>query len=103
MSLNYAIDALYDTGWSAADSTECERAPDGRAYPTLERVRLELSAEGVTLSIRRVEEFDCCRAEISDQRGGAISAVVGQTGEEAAVFALAQFRRALSTHAAATR
>lgn len=93
MGLDFAIDELYATGWSTLDSTGCAHAPSGRVYPLIERVRAEFAQRGCTLTIRFVQLFDCFRAEWTDAAGAPAGAVVGQSEEEAAVYALAQFRR----------
>ena len=43
MSLMYAIDELYEAGWVGGDVGACERASDGRAYPTVESVQEEFA------------------------------------------------------------
>ena len=93
MGLDYAIDELYATGWSAVDSKGCEHAPDGRVYPGVERVKDYFARCGCSLSIRFVDLFDCHRAEWTDDSGAPAGAVVGQTETEAAVYALSQLRR----------
>lgn len=95
MGLNFALDELYATGWSALDSAGCSHLADGRPYPTAARVRREFEAGGHALLIRQVQVFDCYRAEWSDGAGMPRGAVVGQTEDEAAVYALAQLRRQL--------
>lgn len=94
MGLEFAVDELYGTGWTPLDTTECGRLGDGRAYPTRERVRREISGAGCAFELKHVQLFDCYRAEWSGEDGEAIGAVVGQTADEAAVYALSQFRRA---------
>lgn len=96
MSINFAIDALYAAGWSTLDSTGCITAPDGRVYPALDRLGREFAAVGYDLRIRRVEEFDCFRAEWSRPGSKADGAVVGETETEAGVYALAQTLRSLA-------
>lgn len=93
MGLDFAIDQLFATGWSALDTTGCE-FHGGRCYPGLGRVMREFAASGADLSLRRIDLFDCFRAEWRDAAGRALGGVVGQTEIEAAVYALAQFRRA---------
>jgi len=93
MGLEYAIDELYATGWTAQDSSGCQHAPDGRPFPGVQRVQDEFARAGYTLTLRYVDLFDCHRAEWRDA-GGAAGAVVGQTEEEAAVYALGRLRRA---------
>jgi hypothetical protein len=92
MGLDLAIERLYATGWSGLDSQGCVYDPSGRPYPTIERVRRELADAGYTLVISEVPEFDCCRAQWRDASDNVSGAVVGQSAEEAAVFALAQCR-----------
>lgn len=93
MGLDFAIEELFSTGWSALDSTGCSSAPDGRLYPGVDRVRREFEAAGYELTLRRIDLFDCCRAEWRLPNGQAVGAVVGQSESEAAVYALAQMRR----------
>ena len=97
MGLDFAIDELYATGWSALDSAGCLHGPDGRSYPGVPRVRAEFARRGFDLQIRFVQLFDCHRAEWRDGAGVAAGAVVGQTEAEAAVYALAQLRRQTAT------
>ncbi len=96
MGLDFAIDELLATGWSALDSTGCEHRSDGRAYPRVPRVSDEFKAAGFELTVRHVQLFDCYRAEWRDGTGRPAGAVVGQSDTEAAVYALAQLRRQLA-------
>lgn len=94
MGLDFAIDELYSTGWAGLDSSGCGFDTDGRAYPTLASVTAQFERAGFALSVRRVDLFNCFRAEWTDaSTGESVGSVVGQTGEEAAVYALAQLRR----------
>ncbi|MGP1308768.1 MAG: hypothetical protein ACTS27_01045 [Phycisphaerales bacterium] len=94
MGLDFAIDELMATGWSALDTTGCEHTPEGRVYPGVLRVQREFANAGHELSIRYVQLFDCHRAEWADASGAPAGAVVGAGEREAAVYALAQFRKA---------
>ena len=100
MGLSFALDELQATGWSDLDSTGCAYDVDGRAYPTVARVRLELASAGFELAITKVAKFNCYRAEWHEAGGPtddhAQTAVVGHTEAEAAVYALAHVRRSLS-------
>lgn len=91
MGLDFAIDELYATGWLPLDTSGCKRAPDGRAYPSLERAQREFAQQGFELAVRHVPAFGCYQAEWSgaDEPG----AVVGHSEEEAVVYAFSQFRR----------
>lgn len=93
MGLDFAIDELYATGWSALDTAGCEYHSDGRTYPTVERVRRAFAEQGFELTTRHVQLFDCYRAEWRDAAGHPCGAVVGQRESEAAVYALSQWRR----------
>jgi hypothetical protein len=92
MGLDFAIDELYATGWTAMKSSGCKHHA-GRAYPTLERVRDEFQQAGFEVTLHHVQLFDCYRAEWRDSSGNAAGAVVGRSDAEAAVYALSQMRR----------
>ena len=96
MGLEFAIEQLYATGWSALDTRGCGRLSDGRAYPEPDRVSEEFAEAGFSFSIKHIQLFDCYRAEWQDQAGGGSGSVVGHTVDEAAVFALSQMRRSLA-------
>jgi hypothetical protein len=93
MGLDFAIDELYATGWSALDSSECSHHADGRTFPSVERIKREFGDAGFALSVRHIQLFDCYRAEWTDANGRAEGAVVGRSESEAAVYALSQLRR----------
>lgn len=96
MGLDFAIDELYETGWDASDGSDCSPHTDGRAVPSVGRVRREFQEAGYTLAVRHVALFDCYQAEWRDGAGAACGAVVGRTEAEAAVYALSQLRRTLA-------
>ena len=98
MGLDFAIDELYATGWTGLDSSGCEFHADGRAFPSIDRVRRSFEEAGYTLTIRHIQLFDCFRAEWRDASNDG-GAVVGQTEREAAVYALSQLRRQLAATA----
>lgn len=100
MGLNFAIDALYATGWTP-DPTGCKRSPDGRHYPDEQAVRSAFAAQGCDLTIRHIQLFDCYRAEWRDPAAALAGAVVGQTAEEACVYAMSQLRRQMLATAGA--
>lgn len=93
MGLDFAIDELYATGWSALDTTDCDYLADGRCYPRPARVKREFAEMGYELTLRHVQLFACHRAEWRSPAGDQFGAVVGQGESEAAVYALAQLRR----------
>lgn len=95
MNLEFAIDRLYETGWTpwGADAEALEALPDGRWYPSVRQVRREFQREGLDLSLKQNLMFNCCRAawrKPGDSREA--GTVVGSCEREAAVFALAQLR-----------
>lgn len=96
MGIDFAIDELYATGWSALDSSGCERSSSGRWIPSVARVRGEFDRTGYSLSITHAQLFDCYRAAWTDSNGEPVGAVVGSTEHEAAVYALSQLRRQLA-------
>lgn len=96
MELAIAIDELYAAGWSTLDSAGCEFGPDGRLFPGLKRIVAEFEAAGFDFTLRRVEVFDCFRAQWGTPGGEAAGGVVGRTEAEAAVYALAQLRRSFA-------
>jgi len=91
--LDFAIDLLYAGGWNPGDGRECEQHPDGRAYPTIERVQRELRDLGHELEITHVQLFDCHRASWTDEEGRPAGAVVGSSEAETAIDALARVRQ----------
>jgi hypothetical protein len=105
MGLDFAIDELYATGWTALDSSGCLRHTDGRWYPGVTRVTSEFKSSGFDLSVRHIQLFDCFRAEWKDAIGTPSGAVVGRTQAEAAVYALSHMRRraAAAAHAEPAR
>lgn len=93
--LNFALEELKTTGWSDLDSTGCTYDADGRAYPTVARVRQEFSAAGFDLTVRHADAFGVYRAEWTSAGGESEGSAVGLSEDEAAVFALAKLRRSL--------
>jgi hypothetical protein len=95
MALEYAIESLYASGWSAMDTRGCSHAADGRMVPSVQRVSEEFESKGYALRLQYVQLFDCYRAQWLDDSGGLLGAVVGQSEVETAVYALSQLRRSL--------
>jgi len=95
MDLTFALDELLATGWSCLDSAGCTYGPDGRAFPTVGRVQQEFAAAGFELSLTKVAKFDCFRAEWRETGAAGLhsDSVVSRSETDAAVYALAQFRR----------
>jgi hypothetical protein len=93
MNLEFAVDRLYETGWTPWGGEDVEALPDGRWYPSVRQVRAEFAREGLELSLKQNLIFNCCRAAWG-KRGEPREAgtVVGSCEREAAVFALAQLR-----------
>ena len=99
MGIDFAIEELYQTGWSALDTSGCEPDDTGRWIPTVQRVIAEFAADGLSLELKHVQLFDCFRAEWSDASGSPRGGVVGQSEIEAAVYALAQLRKTAARQA----
>jgi hypothetical protein len=107
MNLEFSVDKLYETGWQselptgASPPSGLERLPDGRYYPSVLKIQEIFASHGHELAIRYVQLFECYRASWSDRSGAPAGAVVGSDEREAAVYALAQFRKNLAAHPAA--
>lgn len=98
MGLAYALDELLATGWSGLDSTGCAYDLDGRTYPTPARVQQEFAQVGFSLTVQKVDKFNCFRASWREVGHAAdAGAVVSHSEPEAAVYALAHLRRSLVT------
>ena len=101
MNLAYAVERLYQTGWSTFGEWELDRLPDGRAFPSVAAVQSEFARAGLELSIKHNLMFNCYRAtwapagEPLDDKHAADEShgtVIGTCQREAAVYALAQHR-----------
>lgn len=93
MGEDFAIDQLYATGWTALDTAGCTPDASGRWVPGRARIEQEFAAAGFSLLLRRPQLFDCSRAEWIDAKGVPAGSVVGKSDLEAAIYALAVFRR----------
>jgi hypothetical protein len=103
MNLDYAVERLYQTGWSAAGEWDLDHLPDGRAFPSVLAVQRDFARAGLELSIKHNLMFACFRAtwapagepldpqHAADETHGT---VIGACQREAAVYALAQLRTA---------
>jgi hypothetical protein len=101
MSLDYAVDRLYEMGWLPTEGTgaDYERLKDGRRYPSFAAVQRYFAEAGLTLSVKPNLMFNCSQAvwcpisedldptRSADERHGT---VIGSCDREAAVYALAQ-------------
>lgn len=98
MGIAIALDELLSTGWSGLDSSGCTHDAAGRTFPTVQRVLKEFAGAGFDLTIAHSEKFACYRAEWREAGAESIAgSTVSNSQEEAAVYALAQFRRSLAT------
>lgn len=101
MNLEYAVDRLYESGWTPWSGVELEKLDDGRRFPSVLAVVREFARAGIELSIKHNMMFSCYRAtwapvgealdpsHAADEKHGT---VVGACEREAAVYALAQLR-----------
>jgi hypothetical protein len=97
MGMDIALDELLATGWSGLDSTGCSFDDIGRAYPTVARVRHEFATAGFDLTLTHHAQFNAHGAEWREAGSPTIAgSVISRSPEEAAVYALAQLRRALA-------
>ena len=91
MSLNYAVERLYQMGWNPSGN-DVSQLPDGRVYPSVSGVEKEFADAGLRFAVKPNPKFHCVQAtwsatEPQDDRHGT---VVGASEAEAAVYALAQ-------------
>ncbi len=93
MSLEYAVDRLYESGWTPTSGRIFKRLDDGRQYPSPDDVALEFTAAGLQLTLRHVTLFNSFRAEWVGRTERFSGYCVGETEQEAAVYALAQLIR----------
>src|SRR5436309_63274 len=97
MNLTYAVDRLYQSGWTPAgdeEGGELELLPDGRRFPSIRAVQREFARAGLQLSIKHTPQFSCYRSIWSPSGEMPGGTVIGACEREAAVYALAQLREA---------
>lgn len=90
MSLFFAIDELYRAGWNPVSHVPCERAADGRPYPTSEEVVREFARAGSELAFSEDAEMGVFVAAWGACEAIGDGQVAGSSRDEAAVFALAR-------------
>lgn len=88
MSIEFAAERLYQTGW-APDDNEIEFASDGTPLPSVNAVRRAFARAGLTLRLKHTLMFGCYTATWSED-----ATAIGASELEAAVMALAQLREA---------
>ena len=101
MNLDYAVDRLYETGWTPGMDAELEAGSDGRQFPSVKAIQRAFAKDGLELQVKHNQLYKCYRAtwgpkgekldpaRAADPRHGT---VIGSCEREAAVFALAQLR-----------
>jgi hypothetical protein len=62
MKLEYAVERLYDVGWTPGGNgnVDHENLGDGRAFPTVAGVQREFARRGLSLTIKQNIMFNCC-------------------------------------------
>ena len=105
MNLDYAVERLYQTGWTSLGEWDLDHLPDGRAFPSVLAIQREFARAGLELSTRHNLIFNCFHATwapagepLDDQHAAddCHGTVIGACQREAAVYALAQLREAQS-------
>ena len=91
MTIDFAVDRLYEAGWNPSFDEQWETLPDGRKVPSLASVKREFAEAGFELTIKQNLIFGCYRATWSSGQKME-GTVVGDSEMEAAVYALAQLR-----------
>ena len=103
MNLEFALERLYETGWSGMGEWDVDHMPDGRSFPSVLAAQRDFARAGLELQIKHNLMFNCYRAtwapvgEPLDEQHAADDVhgtVVGACPREAAVYALAQLRAA---------
>jgi hypothetical protein len=80
MNLDFAVERLYESGWSPVFGEEhYEELTDGRRFPSVAAIRAEFARAGLQL---------VTNAQADDRHG----TVIGSSEPESAVYALAQLR-----------
>ena len=105
MNLEYAVERLYESGWTKFfGERSLDHLPGGRAFPSLDAIRKEFARAGLELSIKHNLMFGCYHASwapsgetIDEDRKSDEShgTVIGACEREAAVYALAQLRESM--------
>ncbi len=111
MKLMYAVERLYETGWTPSGDIDLERLPDGRSFPTVLAAQRDFARAGLELRIKHNLVFNCFRAAwapigepLDDSRAADAKhgTVIGACEREAAVYALAHLREAQAEKQVAT-
>jgi hypothetical protein len=94
MTINFAVERLYETGWLPASGVQLEKLPNGLRYPSVSAVHKLFDEAGASLSLKPHLMFGCWRAEWTSVNTGdeITGTVVGSSEAEAAVYALANLR-----------
>ncbi|HEY1684002.1 MAG TPA: hypothetical protein VGG19_04515 [Tepidisphaeraceae bacterium] len=95
MTLEYAIERLYQTGWQPTEEADLNSLADGRKFPSVEAIKRQFEEAGLQLSIKHHAKFNCYRAGWIGA-GAQPGTVIGACEREAAVYALAQLRQMLA-------
>ena len=66
MNLTYAVERLYDTGWTPSAESGLDKLPDGRLFPSVSAVQREFARAGLELRINQAPAFSCYRATWSN-------------------------------------
>jgi hypothetical protein len=109
MNLDFAVERLYQVGWTPDGDEELLRLPDGRRMPSISCVKREFGRAGLQLSVQHAPKFQCYRAswspaeksrdEMQLDPASRQGTVVGACEQEAAVYALAQLLTARNANA----
>src|SRR5215204_3929398 len=53
MNLEFAVERLYETGWSGMGEWDADHLPDGRAFPSVLAAQRDFARAGLELSIKQ--------------------------------------------------
>jgi hypothetical protein len=100
MTLEYAIERLYDTGWQPNEENDLDSLGDGRKFPSVDAIKRQFTDAGLKLSLQHNTIFNCYHAAWmpANQKNSEVrpGTVIGACEREAAVYALAQLRQSLT-------
>lgn len=105
MNLDYAVERLYESGWTPAAGAEIETLANGRPFPSMESITREFESAGLVLAVSHNPQFNCFRATwtpanpMDDAEEAHRGTVIGISAREAAVYALAQLRSSMTATA----
>lgn|GEM_PF-2999246 len=98
--LDFALDGLYACGWWPGGGDGCDRAEDGRWYPSEAMVLQSFAAESIGVRVRESLVSDAVEV-VWDSRAGGHQVTHGRSRAEALILAFTSLQHdlhAIHTH-----